>query len=108
MSDIVIIGGGHNGLTAAFYLAKAGLKPLVLERRETVGGGAITSEIAPGFRVPRLTHSTGLLWQDVARDMELSRHGVEFLLSEAQVFAPDGHGRALVLYNDVRRSAESI
>jgi phytoene dehydrogenase-like protein len=108
MYDVVIIGGGHNGLAAAFYLAKAGLKPLVLERRETIGGGAITTEIAPGFRVPALTHSTGLLSQDVARDMDLARHGVEFLPSEAQVFAPDGHGRALVLYNEVRRSAESI
>jgi phytoene dehydrogenase-like protein len=108
MADIVIIGGGHNGLVAAFYLAKAGLKPLVLERRDTVGGGAITSEIAPGFRGPTLTHSTGLLWQDVARDLDLGRHGVEFLASEAQVFAPGADGRALVLYNDVRRSAESI
>jgi phytoene dehydrogenase-like protein len=108
MSDIVIIGAGHNGLTAAFFLAKAGLKPLVLERREAVGGGAITSGISPGFRAPALTHSTGLLRQDVARDMDLARHGVEFLPSEAQVFAPGTDGRALVLYNDVRRSADSI
>jgi phytoene dehydrogenase-like protein len=108
MRNIVIIGGGHNGLVAAFYLAKAGLKPLVLERRDTVGGGAVTTEIAPGFRVPALTHSTGLLWQDVAGDMDLARHGVEFLRSDAQVFAPRADGRALVLYNDVRRSADSI
>ena len=108
MADTVIIGGGHNGLVAAFYLAKAGLKPLVLERRDTVGGGAITTEVAPGFHVPTLTHSTGLLWQDVAREMDLARHGVEFLPSEAQVFAPGADGRALVLYNDVRRSADSI
>jgi phytoene dehydrogenase-like protein len=108
MPDIVIIGGGHNGLVAAFYLAKAGLKPLVLERRGTIGGGAITTEIAPGFRVPTLTHSTGLLWQEVARDMDLARHAVEFLPSDAQVFAPGSDGRALVLYNDVRRSVESI
>ena len=108
MSDIIIIGGGHNGLVTAFYLAKAGFKPLVLERRNTVGGGAITSELHPGFRCPTLTHSTGLLWSDIARDMDLRRHGVEFLQSEAQVFAPGLDGRALVLYNDVRRSVESI
>ena len=108
MPDIVIIGGGHNGLAAAFYLARAGFKPVVLERRDTIGGGAITSEIAPGFRVPTLTHSTGLLWQEVARDMDLARHGVEFLRSDAQVFAPGTDGRALILYNDVRRSADSI
>jgi phytoene dehydrogenase-like protein len=108
MSDIVIIGGGHNALAAAFYLARAGLKPLVLERRDVVGGGAITTEMAPGFRIPALTHSTGLLWQDIAADMDLARHGVEFLRSDAQVFAPGSDGRSLVLYNDVRRSAESI
>jgi len=108
MHDIIIIGAGHNGLVAAFYLAKAGLKPLVLERRGTVGGGAITAEIHPGFRGPTLTHSTGLLWNEVARDMELQRHGVEFLQSDAQVFAPAADGRALVLDNDVARSADAI
>ncbi len=108
MRDVIIIGGGHNGLTAAFYLAKAGLKPLVLERRDTVGGGAVTGELHPGFRCPTLTHSTGLLWRDVASEMELGRRGVELLTSDAQVFAPGTDGRALVLYRDVRRSAESI
>lgn len=108
MHGVVIVGGGHNGLTAAFYLARAGLAPLVIERRDTVGGGAVTGALHPGFTCPTLTHSTGLLWSEVARDMELHRHGVELLASEAQVFAPRGDGRALVLYNDVRRSAESI
>jgi phytoene dehydrogenase-like protein len=108
MAQTVIIGGGHNGLVAAFYLAKAGLQPVVLERRQTVGGGAVTTELAPGFRVPTLTHSTGLLWNDVARDMDLAGQGVQFLPSDAQVFAPGFDGRALVLYNDVRRSVEAI
>jgi phytoene dehydrogenase-like protein len=108
MSEIVIIGGGHNGLVTAFYLAKAGLKPLVIERRDTVGGGAITGEIHPGFRCPTLTHSTGLLWKTVAAEMDLRRHGAEFLTSDTQVFAPGTDGRAVTLYNDVRRSSESI
>jgi phytoene dehydrogenase-like protein len=108
MSDTVIIGAGHNGLVAAFHLARAGLRPLVIERRDTVGGGAITGEIHPGFRCPILSHSTGLLWKSVAADMDLRRHGVEFLRSDAQVFAPGDDGRALTLYNDVRRSSESI
>lgn len=108
MTDVVIIGGGHNGLVAAFYLAKAGLTPIVLERRDTVGGGAITGEIHPGFRGPTLTHSTSLLWKDVAADMDLRRHGVELIHSKAQVFAPGADGRALVLYDDDRRSAASI
>ena len=108
MSDVLIVGGGHNGLVAAFYLAKAGLKPLVLERNATVGGGAITGELHTGFRCPTLTHSTGLLWNDIAHDMDLRRHGVEFLPSDVQVFAPDLDGRALILYNDLRRSVDSI
>jgi phytoene dehydrogenase-like protein len=108
MADLVIIGGGHNGLTAAYYLAKAGLKPLVIERRDTIGGGAITGELHAGFRCPTLAHSTGLLWKEVSSEMDLRRHGVEFLRSEAQIFAPGADGHALVLYNDVRRSAESI
>ena len=57
MHDIIIIGGGHNGLVAACYLAKAGLKTLVLERREIVGGGAVTEEIHPGFRCSTLAHT---------------------------------------------------
>ena len=68
----IIIGAGHNGLTAAFYLAKAGLRPLVLERREVVGGAAVTEVIAPGFR-SSLAHATGPLRDAVVRDMQLAR-----------------------------------
>lgn len=108
MSDIVIIGGGLNGLIAAFYLSKAGLKPIVLERRDTVGGGAITSELHPGFRCPTLAHHTGSIWSDIVSDMDLTRHGVEFLTPSTRVFAPSPDGRALLLFDDPRRSAESI
>ncbi|MBW8713226.1 MAG: FAD-dependent oxidoreductase, partial [Acidobacteria bacterium] len=71
MSRVVIIGAGHNGLTTAFYLAKAGLKPLVLERRSIVGGAAVTEEIAPGFKGPSLAHAIGPLRPSVVRDMRL-------------------------------------
>src|SRR5919204_538793 len=67
MSSIVIIGGGHNALVAAFYLAKAGHRPLVLERRDTVGGGAVTEELHPGFRCPTLAHHVGPLWTEIVR-----------------------------------------
>jgi phytoene dehydrogenase-like protein len=106
-SDVIIVGAGHNGLVAAFYLAKAGLKPLVLERRETIGGGAITSEIHPGFRCPTLSHHA-LLWADIARDMQLQRHGLDVLKPPIEVFAPALDGRALTLHDDVRLSVESI
>lgn len=94
-------------MTAAFYLAKAGLKPLVLERRDTVGGGAITGDLHPGFRVPTLSHHL-LLWTDIVRDMALQRHGVEFLKPVADVFVPALDGRALTLYHDPQRSADAI
>ena len=69
--DVIIIGGGHNGLVAAFYLAKAGFKPLVLERRPVVGGAAVTDEIHPGFKYSTLSHAAGQLVPQIARDMDL-------------------------------------
>ena len=75
---IVIVGAGHNGLVAACYLARAGLKPLVLERRNVVGGAAVTEEFYPGYRCSTLAHSAGPLLPRVARDLRLERHGLEF------------------------------
>ncbi|HEV2905246.1 MAG TPA: FAD-dependent oxidoreductase, partial [Pyrinomonadaceae bacterium] len=77
--DIIIIGGGHNGLVAACYLAKAGLKPLVLERREVVGGTSVTEEIHPGFRCSTLAHSVGPLLPQITKDLGLERYGLEFI-----------------------------
>ena len=107
MSTTVIIGAGHNGLTAAFYLARAGLRPLVLEARDAVGGGAITGELNPGFRCPTLAHHTPV-WADVVRDMDLRRHGLEFLTPPVDLFAPDAGGRAVIHYDDARRTAEAM
>src|SRR2546422_78175 len=106
--DVVIIGGGHNGLVAAFYLARAGRKPLVLERRPMVGGAAITDEFHPGFKVPTLAHTLGPLRPDVARDMALDRHGLHVIRPEVRVFSPHPDGRGLFLYDDAERSATSI
>src|SRR5579862_212566 len=106
--DVVIVGGGHNGLVTAFYLAKAGFKPLVLERRPQTGGAAITDEIHPGFRCPTLSHSAGPLRPDVVRDMQLEKHGLKLISPEVAVttLAPDG--RALTLYKDTGRAAQEI
>jgi phytoene dehydrogenase-like protein len=106
--DVVIIGGGHNGLVTAFYLAKAGLKPLVLERRSQVGGAAITEEFHPGFRVSILAHSAGPLRPDVVRDMQLEKNGLRFIKSEVGTTALSPDGRALVLYADTKRAAEEV
>ena len=107
MSTIVIIGGGHNGLAAAYYLAKAGLKPIVLEARGTIGGGAITGEIHPGFTCPTLTHHTSL-HADIVRVMELEKHGVEFLTTHVDVFAPGVDASPIVLFADSLRTRDAL
>src|SRR3979411_2512157 len=102
--DIVIIGGGHNGLVTAFYLAKAGYKPLVLERSAQVGGAAITDEFHPGFRCSTLAHSAGPIRPDVVRDMRLEKHGLKFSTPDVSEHALTPDGRALSLYQDARKS----
>src|SRR5690242_5616981 len=106
--DVTIIGGGHNGLVAAAYLAKSGLKTLVLERREVVGGGAVTEEIAPGFRVSALDHSAGPFSSEVAADLKLSQFGLELIVPEARVLALSPDGRTLAIYNDTARTVGEL
>jgi phytoene dehydrogenase-like protein len=106
--DVVIIGGGHNGLVTAFYLAKAGFKPLVLERRAQVGGAAVTEELHSGFRAPALAHSAGSLRDDVVRDMDLARHGLKLIRPEVAITTLSPDGKALSLYQDTNRSAQEI
>ncbi len=107
-SDTLIIGGGHNGLTAAFYLARAGLKPLVLERRAMVGGAAVTEELATGFRCPTLAHATGPLRPSVVRDMQLAARGVEFVHPDPRLVTLSLEGRALAFSTDPSRTADAI
>src|SRR5574340_1219572 len=106
--DVIIVGGGHNGLVAAFYLARAGFKPLVLERRAQVGGAAITEEFHPGFRCSTLAHSAGPRHRTVLRDMQLERHGLKFTTCDVSVVSLLPDGRALVLYSDARKAAQEI
>src|SRR5678815_4972831 len=105
--DAIIIGGGHNGLVAACYLAKSGLKTLVLESREVVGGGAITEEIQPGFRCSTLDHAATASSQVVA-DLNLARHGLEMITPETRVLALAPDGRHCCLYNDVAPTVKEI
>jgi phytoene dehydrogenase-like protein len=105
---VVIIGAGHNGLVAAFYLAKAGFAPLVLERREDVGGGAVTERLHPGFQCPSLDHTLGPFLPKLTGDIRLKQYGFETILPEVNIVAPDRDGRALVLYQDKDRTAREI
>jgi len=106
--DIVIIGGGHNGLVTAFYLAKAGYKTLVLERRAQVGGAAVTDEFHPGFRCSTLAHTAGPIRPDIVHDMRLEKHGLKLITPEICVTALSPDGRALSLYEDENKSAQAI
>ena len=106
--DVVILGGGHNGLVTAFYLANAGFKPLVLERRPTVGGCAITEEFHLGFRCSRLAHRAGPLQSDIVRDMNLAKHGLKTYAPDVSVLSLSTDVKPLVLYNDVGKSQQEI
>src|SRR5438105_13149808 len=90
--DVAIIGAGHNGLTCAAYLAMAGLKVKVLERRAVVGGAAVTEEFHPGFRNSVAAYTVSLLNPKIIRDLRLAEHGQRIVESRVQNFlpAPDG------------------
>ena len=81
--DAIIVGGGHNGLTCAAYLAKAGRKTLVLERRHVLGGAAVTEELYPGFRYTVCSYVVSLMRPEVIRELELAKHGLHILPLQA-------------------------
>ncbi|MGH9310407.1 MAG: phytoene desaturase family protein [Vicinamibacterales bacterium] len=102
-----MIGSGHNALVAAFYLARAGWRPLVLERRSVVGGAAVTEEIAPGHRCPTLAHAIGPMRPSIVRDMRLADR-VAFVHPDPRLIALSPDGRALVFSRDVPRTVDTI
>jgi phytoene dehydrogenase-like protein len=97
--DAIVIGGGHNGLTNGAYLAKAGLKTLILERRHLVGGAAITEELYPGFKFTTFSYALSLLRPDIIHELELTKHGFLPLLMPS-TFAPMENGDYLMLGQD--------
>lgn len=105
---VVVIGGGVNGLVCATMLARKGRRVTVVERRSDVGGAAITRELAPGFLVPALAHTVGPLRADVARELGLGEHGLEFVTGDAWMTALDGRGRAVTLWHDADRTAAAL
>ena len=96
-ADVVILGGGHNGLVCAWYLARRGLKVTVLERQGVVGGAAVTEEFAPGFRNSVASYTVSLLQPKVIADMELARHGLKVVERRASNFLPLNDRESLLM-----------
>lgn len=105
--DVVVIGGGHNGLIAAAYLAKAGRRVLVLERRDRVGGAAVSEEIFPGFTFSVFSYVVSLLRPEIIRDLELPKHGLQILPLESTV-TPLPNGDYLAQWGDKDRSRRDL
>ena len=106
--EAVVVGGGHNGLVAGAYLAKAGLRTLVLEKRATLGGTVETRPLADGRRAPGLFHTVGRLRPSVARELGLRGHGLTLVAPEVRAFAPQPDGRGVTLWTDPARTADEL
>src|SRR6202034_2588235 len=102
--NIIIVGGGHNGLVTAAYLARAGKKVLVLERREVLGGCAVTEEIWPGYRVSTGAYLVSLLQERIVRELEVERFGYPVLPEEPAFFSAFPDGRHLFFWQDEKRT----
>lgn len=106
--DAIVVGAGHNGLTAAAYLARAGRSVLVLERRSRLGGAVDTAELLPGARVPAVAHTVGRMRPSIVRELELRRHGLELTAPAVRAFAPQPDGRSVVLWRDSAETEASL
>jgi phytoene dehydrogenase-like protein len=107
-ADVVVVGGGPNGLTTAALVAKGGLKTVLVERREALGGAAVTEEFHPGFRTSSVAQTAGPFRASLVSELGLAGNGLAFIEPEPRLFAPLPDGRALRLYGDRARSAASV
>jgi phytoene dehydrogenase-like protein len=106
--DAIVVGAGHNGLVTAGYLARAGLKTLVVESRPVVGGACVTEEVFPGYKVSTTSYLCSLLQEKVIRDLQLERFGYRVYPKNPAFFSPFPDGRYLILWSDVRKTCEEI
>src|SRR5437868_9542577 len=106
--DAIIIGGGHNGLVTAAYLARAGRKVVVLERRPVVGGACVTEETWPGFKVSTAAYVNSLFRKEIIRDLRLAEHGYEVLERNPSSFSPFLDGRSLTMGPDTEQTQREI
>ncbi len=106
--DAVIVGAGHNGLTAAAYLARAGLSVQVLERRDIAGGACVTEELWPGVRASPGAYTLSLLRPEIVRDLDLAAHGLAVSVHEPYLFAPFPDGRKVVTWSSRRRTRDQL
>lgn len=106
--DAVIVGAGHNGLVAACYLSKAGLKVLVLERRHIIGGATVTEEIVPGFKFSRLAYVNSLFRPEIIRELRLKTYGFRLLPRNPSSFTPFPDGRYLLMGPDREATRREI
>jgi len=106
--DAVIIGGGHNGLVTAGYLARAGLRTLVLESRHMVGGACVTEEIFPGYKFSTTSYLCSLMQEKVTRELELEKFGFAVYPKDPAFFSPFPDGRYLIMGSDIARTCEEI
>jgi phytoene dehydrogenase-like protein len=106
--DVIIVGGGHNGLVAGSYLAKAGRRVVILEKKAAVGGAAVSEEFAPGFKASSCAGGAGYLSSKVVGDLGLKAHGLAIEPSEAVAFVPQTDASQLTIWRDVSRTVEEI